>query len=331
MAKHIQVKKVAGPKTPTRKEPEQKKERKPLLLSTTVVLFVLVWLWAGVWYGDVLHTAREYSFWAPDATLMRYMEGRPWAGLWWAGLALLQLFRWPLVGGAVMALLVSGSTWLTGYCLRLRGWWRLLQFVPALVYLSIAAYVGFDLYFETETGRIMGIPLMYFGVMLLLALIIRSFAHGHTFPHILLPPTDETPRQNRTQLAMACIVVLLPMAITHWMRPYVRVVARMQCQMMEQDWRGMAETARHTERFRLCITPEGTRSRVDEWKKGFYFIALKANLPILLYGLDYERKLIQCTKTIIPSGNLEEDMREIKLYFKDFKAKKPENFSIGNV
>lgn len=93
----------------------------------------------------------------------------------------------------------------------------------------------------------------------------------------------------------------------------------------------MAETARHTERFRLCITPEGTRSRVDEWKKGFYFIALKANLPILLYGLDYERKLIQCTKTIIPSGNLEEDMREIKLYFKDFKAKKPENFSIGNV
>ena len=244
MAKHIQVKKVAGPKTPTRKEPEQKKERKPLLLSTTVVLFVLVWLWAGVWYGDVLHTAREYSFWAPDATLMRYMEGRPWAGLWWAGLALLQLFRWPLVGGAVMALLVSGSTWLTGYCLRLRGWWRLLQFVPALVYLSIAAYVGFDLYFETETGRIMGIPLLYFGVMLLLALIIRSFAHGHTFPHILLPPTDETPRQNRTQLAMACIVVLLPMAITHWMRPYVRVVARMQCQMMEQDWRGMAETAR---------------------------------------------------------------------------------------
>jgi hypothetical protein len=70
---------------------------------------------------------------------------------------------------------------------------------------------------------------------------------------------------------------------------------------------------------------------VEEWKKGFYFIALKANLPILLYGIDYEKKLIQCTKTIIPSGNLEEDMRQIKLYFKDFKGKKPENFTIGNV
>jgi 1-acyl-sn-glycerol-3-phosphate acyltransferase len=93
----------------------------------------------------------------------------------------------------------------------------------------------------------------------------------------------------------------------------------------------MAESARQAKRFHLCITPEGTRSRVEDWKKGFYFIALKAQLPILLYGLDYERKLIQCTKTIIPSGNLEEDMRTIKLYFKDFKGRKPENFTIGNV
>ena len=93
----------------------------------------------------------------------------------------------------------------------------------------------------------------------------------------------------------------------------------------------MAETAKSTDEFRLCITPEGTRKRVEDWKKGFYFIALKAGIPILLYGADYERKLIQCTKTIIPSGNLEEDMKEIKLYFKNFKGKKPENFTIGNI
>jgi len=93
----------------------------------------------------------------------------------------------------------------------------------------------------------------------------------------------------------------------------------------------MAETARQASTFRLCITPEGTRSRVEEWKKGFYFIALKANLPILLYGVDYEKRLIRCTKTIIPNGDLEGQMREIKLYYKDFVGKKPKNFSIGNV
>jgi 1-acyl-sn-glycerol-3-phosphate acyltransferase len=93
----------------------------------------------------------------------------------------------------------------------------------------------------------------------------------------------------------------------------------------------MAESARKAQTFHLCITPEGTRSRVEEWKKGFYFIALKANMPILLYGIDYEKRHIQCTKTLIPSGDVEKDMREIKLYFKDFKGKKPENFTIGDI
>ena len=93
----------------------------------------------------------------------------------------------------------------------------------------------------------------------------------------------------------------------------------------------LAQTAISEDTFHLCITPEGTRSRNADWKKGFYFIAQKAKIPILLYGVDYERKLIQCTKTIIPTGDVEKDMREIKLYFKDFKGKKPENFTIGEV
>ena len=93
----------------------------------------------------------------------------------------------------------------------------------------------------------------------------------------------------------------------------------------------LAETARIAKIFHLCITPEGTRSKNPDWKKGFYFIAQKAGIPILLYGLDYERRLIQCTKTIIPSGDFEKDMRDIKLYFKDFKGKIPNNFTIGDV
>ena len=93
----------------------------------------------------------------------------------------------------------------------------------------------------------------------------------------------------------------------------------------------MIETARKADDFRLCITPEGTRKRTADWKKGFYYIAQGAGIPILLYAIDYERKLIQCTKTIYPSGDLEADMRQIKLYFKDFKGKKPDLFTIGDV
>ena len=93
----------------------------------------------------------------------------------------------------------------------------------------------------------------------------------------------------------------------------------------------MAEAAKAAGTFHLCITPEGTRSKTADWKKGFYFIALKAGLPILLYGVDYAQKRIVCTKTIIPSGDLDRDMRDIKVYYKDFKGKKPENFTIGEL
>ena len=93
----------------------------------------------------------------------------------------------------------------------------------------------------------------------------------------------------------------------------------------------LAETAKKEETFRLCITPEGTRSLNPEWKKGFYFIALKAQIPVLLYGVDYRKRLIQCTKSLVPSGDVEKDMKEIKLYFKDFKGKHPELFTIGDI
>ena len=93
----------------------------------------------------------------------------------------------------------------------------------------------------------------------------------------------------------------------------------------------MAEAARRSKTFQLCITPEGTRSANPEWKKGFYFIAQKAGIPILLYGVDYARRRIVCTKTIVPNGDVEGQMREIKLYFKDFRGKIPDHFTIGEL
>ena len=89
----------------------------------------------------------------------------------------------------------------------------------------------------------------------------------------------------------------------------------------------LAREAREARSFKLCITPEGTRSANKEWKRGFLAIARKADLPVLLYGLDYERKLIECIHTITPSADMDADMVAIKAYFKDFKGKHPEKFT----
>ena len=92
----------------------------------------------------------------------------------------------------------------------------------------------------------------------------------------------------------------------------------------------LANEATKSDSFRLCITPEGTRSPNANWKKGFYYIALKAKIPILLFGVDYEKKRIQCTRSFIPTGDFDKEMKEIKLYYKDFKGKIPENFILGD-
>lgn len=80
------------------------------------------------------------------------------------------------------------------------------------------------------------------------------------------------------------------------------------------------------EQMQLAITPEGTRKPVEEWKKGFYYIAFKANVPILLVGLDYGKKEAVSLGLIYPSGDYDKDIKEIKSRYKGIQAKKPENF-----
>lgn len=90
----------------------------------------------------------------------------------------------------------------------------------------------------------------------------------------------------------------------------------------------IANKAKDAEHFRLCITPEGTRKAQPDWKKGFYYIALKAEIPILLYGLDFAERRIVCTKTIVPNGDIEAQMKEIKDYYSHFKGLHPEKFVV---
>ena len=62
----------------------------------------------------------------------------------------------------------------------------------------------------------------------------------------------------------------------------------------------------------LVIAPEGTRRKVQEWKTGFYHIASKAKVPILLGYVDYKRKMVGFTKEFTPTGDIDADMVAIK-------------------
>lgn len=82
----------------------------------------------------------------------------------------------------------------------------------------------------------------------------------------------------------------------------------------------------YNNRDELCIlvTPEGTRSYAKEWKRGFYYVAEGAGVPICLGYLDYAKKEAGVGKVVYPSGDIEKDMEEIMAFYRNITAKYPE-------
>ncbi|MFV8344122.1 1-acyl-sn-glycerol-3-phosphate acyltransferase [Flavobacterium sp. XS2P39] len=76
--------------------------------------------------------------------------------------------------------------------------------------------------------------------------------------------------------------------------------------------------------FRLAVAPEGTREKVSELKTGFYYIALKANVPIIPVAFDFSKKEVKLGNPLIPSGNLEDDILILKKHYIGVEGKIPE-------
>jgi len=74
----------------------------------------------------------------------------------------------------------------------------------------------------------------------------------------------------------------------------------------------------------LGIAPEGTRKRTMHWKSGFYHIAYGAGVPIVLVFIDYKRRSAGIGPTVIPTGDLDEDMRKIREFYSHVVPKYPE-------
>ena len=89
----------------------------------------------------------------------------------------------------------------------------------------------------------------------------------------------------------------------------------------------MAEHFRSRDHFILGMAPEGTRSKLNHWKTGFYYIARVAEVPIVMAFLDYGRKEVGMGGAFMPTGDLEECFEKIREFYSGRVAKKPENAS----
>ena len=84
---------------------------------------------------------------------------------------------------------------------------------------------------------------------------------------------------------------------------------------------------KNTEELVLLIPAEGTRKRVKRWKKGFYHIAKKSNVPVALGFLDYKNKIAGVGKVVHLTENFEEDMNGMEEFYKSKTGKYPDLFN----
>lgn len=78
----------------------------------------------------------------------------------------------------------------------------------------------------------------------------------------------------------------------------------------------MANIFKERKIFRLAIAPEGTRKKVDHWKTGFYYIALKADVPIVAVAFDYSKKQVKIAAPFYPTGNKDADFTALEAHYK---------------
>lgn len=78
--------------------------------------------------------------------------------------------------------------------------------------------------------------------------------------------------------------------------------------------------------MQLIIPPEGTRGKTRHWKTGFYFIAQKAGVPIMLAFVDYGRKVGGLGPAFEPTGDIEQDMVRIKAFYAPIQGKNAAQF-----
>lgn len=83
----------------------------------------------------------------------------------------------------------------------------------------------------------------------------------------------------------------------------------------ENKVESIANVIKSKDEFRLAIAPEGTRKKVTAWKTGYYFIAIKAGVPIIPVSFDYATKTMRINDAFYPTGDLEKDEAELRKYY----------------
>ena len=87
----------------------------------------------------------------------------------------------------------------------------------------------------------------------------------------------------------------------------------------------------NTDELHIVISPEGWIKKVSDWNKGFYYMALKANVPIVVTYLDYKEKEMGIKGVIYDIEDYDSVINQINTLYKGVSGKCPEQFVLQTI
>jgi 1-acyl-sn-glycerol-3-phosphate acyltransferase len=86
----------------------------------------------------------------------------------------------------------------------------------------------------------------------------------------------------------------------------------------------LAQEYARRDRIWIAIAPEGTRSRTDHWKSGFYHLARTAGVPLGLASIDYGRRRVELRTYLDLTGDVARDLDRLRAAFHGVRGRRPE-------
>lgn len=82
-----------------------------------------------------------------------------------------------------------------------------------------------------------------------------------------------------------------------------------------------------SDRLVITVPAEGTRSKGEYWKSGFYHMAHGAQVPVVMGFLDYTKKVGGFGPELIPTGDIQADMKVIAEFYDPIGARYPDQYT----
>lgn len=233
--------------SPSVKAVDAKPKRALPFIPPFVVLLLMLWIFAGMIYGDVFYMAEQHSFFAFDPLLMKNVTDQSNGWLVMVGRFFLLSYHIPVLGGLLWALVITSAMWMLGYALQCTGYLRLIPLVLPFLFAVYVMSKGLNLYYQFDPHWLFSYPLVLWCIALVAALVVRLVTHRH-IPSLLRDGSADTSRQR---LTIGCSLLVLFVALMIDAVPFhvnERATATMQRQLQEQDWDAMLRTAEGVKR-----------------------------------------------------------------------------------